>query len=60
MKLAPRIRKLEADCLQSLSMRLEAALKQIQREREEGHVDDGQDADCTIRHHEVSIFTVGL
>ena len=61
MKLAPRIRKLEADCLQSLSMRLEAALTQIQREREEGHVaDDSQDADYAIHYHEVSMFTVVL
>jgi conserved oligomeric Golgi complex subunit 2 len=55
MKLAPRIRKLEADCIQALSMRLEAALKQIQREREDGaNVDDSQKADLTIHHHEVS------
>lgn len=55
MKLAPRIRKLEADCVQSLSMRLEAALKQIQREREDGaNVDDSQKADFKIHHHEVS------
>ncbi|KAI2502977.1 protein of unknown function (DUF3510) [Fragilaria crotonensis] len=53
MKLAPRIRKLEADCLHSLSMRLEAALNQIQLDREEGGpLDDDQDAGSKMHHHE--------
>jgi hypothetical protein len=57
MKLAPRIRKLEADCLHSLSMRLEAALKQVQIECEEGTpVGDDQGAGSKMHHHEVSIY----
>lgn len=65
MKLAPRIRKLEADTLQSLSLRLEAALKQIQRQREEDRHRDEEKAfhgdenhhngsDDKLNHHEVS------
>lgn len=58
MKLAPRIRKLEADCLHSLSMRLEAALNQIQLDREEGGpLDDDQDAGSKMHHHEVSTYS---
>ena len=61
MKLAPRIRKLEADTLQSLSTRLEAALKQIQRQREEvveTNGTDNQDQENQMNGHEVSIFVM--
>ena len=55
MKLAPRIRKLESDTSQCLSLRLEAALKQIQRQCDEGtYINDDQDAGNKVNHHEVS------
>ena len=55
MKLAPRIRKLESDTSQCLSLRLEAALKQIQLQCDEGtYISDDQDAGTEVNQHEVS------
>jgi hypothetical protein len=55
MKLAPRIRKLESDTWQSLSSRLEAAFKQIQREQEEGcYAGEEKGDDFTGSQHQVS------
>jgi len=55
MKLAPRIRKLESDTSQCLSLRLEASLKQIQRQCDEGtYINDDQDAGSKLNQHEVS------